>query len=85
MQNKKLMGATIAAAAAMAFVVAPVTSFATVAEKAPCYGANACKGRSACKSAKNSCKGQNACKGQGVKMVNPQHCNKMHGSTQDPS
>jgi len=85
MQNKKLIGATIAAAAAIAFVVAPVTSFAHSADKVACYGANACKGKSACKSAKNNCKGHNSCKGEGVKMMTPKHCKKMGGSVKAPS
>lgn len=84
MKNKKMMGATLAAAAAIAFVVAPVSSFAGTASKnVPCYGANSCKGMSACKTAKNACKGHNSCKGQGMLMKTSKQCDKMGGHTKE--
>jgi uncharacterized membrane protein len=46
-------GAAIAAAAAMFFSVAPISSASAADEaKIHCTGVNACKGQSACKSAK---------------------------------
>jgi len=87
MNNKKLMGATLAAAAALAFTMVPVSSFAAKsADKVHCYGANACKGKAACKTAKNACKGQNSCKGQGFVMAKTaKACKKLGGSTEEPS
>ncbi len=86
MSTKKLVGA-IATAAAIAFVIAPVTS--TVANaastKAPCYGVNSCKGKSDCKTAVNACKGKNSCKGTGVSMQTAKKCAKMKGSTTPPA
>lgn len=84
MKNKKRIGVTLAAAAALAFVAAPAASFAeTAAKNVPCYGANACKGMSACKTAKNACKGHNSCKGQGMMMKTAKQCKKMGGSTKE--
>lgn len=83
--SKKLVGA-IATAAAIAFVIAPVTS--TVANagstKVPCYGVNSCKGKSTCKTAVNACKGQNSCKGTGVVMKTAKQCAKLKGTTTPP-
>jgi hypothetical protein len=68
--KKKLVGATLAAAAALVFATVPVTSaFADTASTIQCNGGNACKGQSACKTASNACKGQNACKGKGFMMT----------------
>ncbi len=86
MKVKNMIGVTLATAAAAAFMMAPVASFAAD-EMAPmagagvkCFGANACKGQSACKTAKNACKGQNGCKGQGMSMADSQKaCTDMGG------
>jgi uncharacterized membrane protein len=71
LMNKKLIGATIATAAALTFSTAPIHSaFAQDGTDGfKCYGANACKGQSACKTANSSCKAQNTCKGHGVTMA----------------
>jgi len=74
MQLNKSTGATIAAAAAMLFSTAPVTT-AAAAAKVHCTGVNACNGQSSCKSAHNACKGQTSCKGLGgVEMSSKQEC-----------
>ena len=85
--NKKTLGATIAAAAALTFATAPVsTAFADDAPAASaqvqCFGVNACKGQSACKTAQNGCNGQNSCKGKGVMMLTPDDCKAKGGSTE---
>jgi len=68
--TKKILGFTLATAAATAFLIAPLTAHADQNEKAYlCYGANNCKGQSACKTTENSCKGLNACQSQGSTMV----------------
>ena len=68
-------GAAIAAAAAMLFTMAPISSASAADEaKIHCTGVNACKGQSACKSANNSCKGQNSCKGKGFKEMTQKDC-----------
>lgn len=71
MSNKKIIGITIATAAALAFSAAPVTSALAKGQvnSTRCFGVNSCKGMSDCKSANNSCKGMNSCKGKGLKMV----------------
>ena len=84
--EKKKIATIIAAAAAIAFVTAPLTS--TVAQahsKVKCYGVNSCKGKSTCKTSQNGCKGKNSCKGKGVVMMKESKCKKMHGSTTAPS
>jgi len=84
--DKKKITSVLAAAAALAFVTAPLTS--TVVEaastKIKCYGVNKCKGHSACKTAKSTCKGHNACKGQGYMMKTEAQCKKLHGETEEP-
>lgn len=88
MSNKKVVGLTLAATAALAFTVIPATSFAAASTKVPCYHANACKGKSSCKTATNACKGQNSCKGKGapaMKMMSEKHCKKIGGSTTAPA
>lgn len=88
MSNTKVVGLTLAAAAALAFTVIPATSFATGHTKVPCYSMNACKGKSSCKSATNACKAQNSCKGKGapmMKMMSEKHCKKIGGSTTAPA
>ncbi|EKD72960.1 MAG: hypothetical protein ACD_45C00499G0001 [uncultured bacterium] len=85
--KKKMLGLTIATAAAIAFATAPITS--TVAEaaakKVHCYGVNACKGQSTCKTATSACKGQNDCKGQGYLMKTAKQCKKLGGSVEEPT
>lgn len=77
----------VAAAAAIAFVTAPMASSLAQAKdvKKPCYGINSCKGRSACKTAKNACKGKNTCKGQGYLMKTEKQCAKKGGSLKEPT
>lgn len=71
MRNKKLVGITIATAAALTFTVASVAPAYADSSKADvkCFGANSCKGKSSCKTAHSSCKGMNSCKGKGVSMM----------------
>lgn len=86
MKSKKIAG-MIAAAAAIAFVTAPVTSTLVLAhgKKVACYGANTCKGMSKCKTSANACKGKNECKGKGVMMMKtPKACKKAGGSVEEP-
>lgn len=86
MRNKKLIGFTIATAAALTFATAPITSaFAQgMTSEVKCFGTNACKGKSACKTAKSSCKGQNACKGQGFTMISSEKaCTDAGGTTSE--
>ena len=75
MQQKKLTGAAIAAAAAMMFTAAYVApSFAADDAKVHCDGVNSCKGTSACKSHGHECKGMNSCKGQGYLSLTKAEC-----------
>jgi len=85
MGTKKLLSATLAAAAAISFAVAPISSASAHTNDVKCYGVNSCKGKSACKTAKTSCKGQNSCKGQGVMMKSAKKCKKMGGTTEEPT
>lgn len=80
--SKKTIGLTVAAAAAIAFATAPVTSNVAHAhgKKVACYGTNSCKGKSACKTAQSECKGHNSCKGKGVVKKTAAQCKKMGGS-----
>lgn len=82
--KKKLMNLVVAAAA-VAFVTAPITSTLAQAAHVKCYGTNACKGKSECKTAKNACKGQNSCKGEGYKKMSSHLCKKDHGSETEPT
>jgi hypothetical protein len=65
--SKKVIGTTLALAAALTFAAAPVTSTmaATYHAQVKCMGGNACKGKGACQTKANACKGHNSCKGQG--------------------
>jgi hypothetical protein len=72
--TKSASGAALAAAAALLFSVAPISSASADEAKVQCTGVNACKGQSACKSASNACKGQNSCKGQGFKELTQKQC-----------
>lgn len=85
--DKKKFASVIATAAAIAFVTAPLTSTMTQAatNKVKCYGVNACKGKSACKTAQSTCKGHNSCKGKGFLMKTAKQCNKLNGSTEEPT
>ena len=84
--KKKVLGLTIATAAAIAFATAPLTSTVTyAAKKAPCYGVNACKGKSECKTATSDCKGKNDCKGKGYLMKTASQCKKMGGNVEEPT
>ena len=89
MSNKaKMIGLTLAAAAAVTFATAPMTSSLANAKDAnvKCFGGNACKGQSACKTNANACKGQNTCKGQGVSLEKSKKaCKAAGGSTKDTS
>lgn len=87
MDAKKKIAGVIAAAAAIAFVTAPVASTVANAagKKVPCYGVNSCKGKSQCKAGMDTCKGKNACKGKGVMMKKPAQCKKMNGSLEAPA
>jgi len=79
-QHGKLFGASIAAAVAVAFVVAPYTSsLANNSGTVICPGVNSCQGKSECRMTTNTCKilsekGQNACKGQGLLMLSKAEC-----------
>ncbi len=65
MSNRKLSTVALAAAAAVMFSGALVSTASADDAKVKCEGVNSCKGHSACKGANNACKGQNSCKGQG--------------------
>jgi len=81
--NKKLLSATLAAAAAVTFAAAPISSASAqgTSTDVHCYGVNACKGQSDCKTASGSCKGKNSCKGQGFKTMSAGECTKEGGKT----
>ena len=81
--KNKFIGA-ITAAAAIAFVTAPVTSSIALAKshKVECSGVNACKGKGSCKTSSNACKGQNACKGKGIEMMSAKKCAKHGGKVE---
>jgi hypothetical protein len=65
MTSRMLSGIALAAAAAVMFSTAAVSTASADDAKVKCAGVNSCKGHSACKSANNACKGQNSCKGKG--------------------
>jgi uncharacterized membrane protein len=79
--DKKSIGMTLAAAAAVTFISAPMTSTLAQANthKVHCYGVNSCKGQSECKTATNKCKGENTCKGKGVVLKTAKECKAMGG------
>lgn len=77
MNNAKLSGVALAAAAAAMFSFISVASADEGAKhegKVHCEGVNACKGSSACKTANNACKGQNSCKGMGFLDMTQAEC-----------
>ena len=87
MSKTKTLGLTIAAAAAIVFATAPITSniAQAAAKKVPCYGVNSCKGKGGCKTAHSECKGHNDCKGKGMIMKTASQCKKMGGSQKEPT
>ena len=74
MNSRKMSSVALAAAAAMVFSMAAVTTAGADEAKVKCEGVNSCKGKSACKSANNSCKGQNSCKGKGFLEMTQAQC-----------
>jgi hypothetical protein len=64
----------LAAAAAVLFSTAVVSTASADDAKVKCAGVNSCKGHSACKSANNACKGQNSCKGKGFLEMTQADC-----------
>jgi len=72
--SKTVSGSAIAAAAALLFSVASITTASADEAKMHCTGVNSCKGQSSCKSASNSCKGQNSCKGKGFVEMTQKEC-----------
>lgn len=86
MSTKIKVAKTIAAAAALAFATAPVTSALVQAKEKTvyCYGVNACKGQSDCSTASAGCKGENTCKGKGFLSMTPAQCKKAGGTMKEP-
>ncbi len=89
--QKKLAGATIAAAVALTFVSTPLIASAqdsdqTTYKWVKCYGINSCQGKSACYLTSNEChvinpgKGQNSCRGKGFVWKTPENCKIAGGS-----
>jgi hypothetical protein len=74
MNSRILSGVALAAAAAVVFSSAPLSTARADDAKVKCQGVNSCKGHSACKSANNACKGQNSCKGKGFMMLTQADC-----------
>ncbi|MFO1257976.1 MAG: hypothetical protein U1E78_06155 [Gammaproteobacteria bacterium] len=83
MKTTKLLGASLALAAASLFASSVVVAGepAGTEAKVPCMGINACKGTSECKTAANACKGQNECKGKGwVNTTSAEECTSKGGT-----
>jgi hypothetical protein len=74
MTSKMLSSVALAAAAAVMFSMAAVSTARADEAKVKCEGVNSCKGHSACKSANNACKGQNSCKGKGFLEMTQADC-----------
>jgi hypothetical protein len=74
MNSRVFPGVALAAAAAVLFSTAAVTTAHADDAKVKCQGVNSCKGHSACKGANNACKGQNSCKGQGFLEMSKADC-----------
>jgi len=74
MSNRKMTSVALAAAAAVMFSTAFVSTASADEAKVKCEGVNSCKGQSACKGAHNACKGQNSCKGQGFVEMTQAKC-----------
>lgn len=83
MKTTKLLGASLALAAASLFASSAVLAadMGTEEAKVPCMGVNACKGTSECKTAANACKAQNDCKGKGwVSTASAEECTSKGGT-----
>jgi hypothetical protein len=83
-KHGKLLAATMAAAVAVAFAVAPNPVFANNNDLVRCPGVNGCQGKSDCRMTTATCsviseKGQNACKGKGFLMLTKRACVKRGG------
>jgi uncharacterized membrane protein len=74
MRSRVLSSVALAAAAAVMFSTAAVSTASAEEGKMKCQGVNSCKGHSACKSANNACKGQNSCKGKGYLEMTKAEC-----------
>jgi hypothetical protein len=74
MTSKTLSRVALAAAAAVMFSTAALSTASADEAKVKCAGVNSCKGHSACKSANNACKGQNSCKGKGFLEMTQADC-----------
>jgi hypothetical protein len=74
MTSTKLSSVALAAAAAVMFSTAAISTASADDAKVQCQGVNSCKGHSACKSANNACKGQNSCKGKGFLDMSKADC-----------
>ena len=74
MNSIKLSSVALAAAAAVMFSTAAVSTASADEAKVQCQGVNSSKGHSACKSANNACKGQNSCKGKGFLEMSKADC-----------
>jgi hypothetical protein len=74
MISNKVSRIALAAAAAVMFSTAAISTASADDAKVKCTGVNSCKGQSACKSANNSCKGQNSCKGKGYLSMTQADC-----------
>ncbi len=87
MDRKRKLIKLALATAALSLAATPLMSTTAYAHvnKVNCYGVNSCKGHSTCKTAKNACKGQNTCKGQGVVKMSEKKCEKLGGSTEEPT
>ena len=68
MKPKRIAGAVLATAVALAFAGSAFAADASPSsqpQQLKCLGANSCKGQSACKTATNDCQGKNSCAGKG--------------------
>jgi hypothetical protein len=87
--KNKILGATLAGAVALAFILPSHSSETTQYGRkwVKCYGINSCRGKSACQITTNSCKvlnrcrGQNSCKGHGFEFKSPEKCKLAGGTT----
>lgn len=85
MKNTKLVGKTLATAAAFAFAAVSASSVFATEAQVKCFGVNSCKGNGACKTSMNACKGQNSCKGKGFEMMSKADCDTKKGTTVEPA
>lgn len=79
MSMKKIIGISLATAAAGMVAIAPISMAAdpTATDNVNCYGVNACKGQAA--------DGKNACKGQAAMSMSAADCTAKGGSTTAPA